>query len=292
MQFAAERRGDDRRDEHRHQRAGELRHQLGEMDVAGQHHMRRADARMRGDDALSHAGRIDLQHRRILEDARAGGFRRGRKPERIVERMQAEAARIMQPVKIARRMQRLAHPLGRPRLDRHAEFAGHERRFVRHRAACRRSSTHAASRSRTIRRPASRARRSRTYSAPATERAHSALAASRPTRSISASGLRGKSRQHDAGVAARCAPGDALRLQHHDRPAEPRDLARGGQAGKARADDADIDVELDGQPRAGRAFHPRRGMPVRAIGLGFGRQHEVPLVRRLGPASNKKPDHA
>ena len=235
---------------------GELRHELRQMHVAGEHHMRRADARMAGDDALAHARRIDLQHRRILEDARAGGFGRGGKTERVIERMQAEAARIMQPMKIARRMQRLAHPVGRPRLDRRAEFAGHAALLHAPSRGCRRFSTRAASRFRTSAAPGMSRAALRTYSAPASERAHSALAWSRPTRSISASAPTRKSRQHDAGVAAGSAPGDALRLQHDDRPAEPRDLARGGQAGQSRADDADVDVELDGEPRRGPGFPP------------------------------------
>ena len=36
-------------------------------------------------------------------------------------------------------------------------------------------------------------------------------------------------------------------LQHDDRPAAPRDLARRREPGKPAADDADIDVEIEGQ---------------------------------------------
>ena len=62
------------------------------------------------------------------------GFGRGGEAERIVQRMQAEAARIMQPMEIARRMQRLAHPVGRPRLDRRAAGRCGDRRVAVRRA--------------------------------------------------------------------------------------------------------------------------------------------------------------
>ena len=56
--------------------------------------------------------------------------------------------------------------------------------------------------------------------------------------------------KHETVVAAGRVPGDAAGLQQRDRPAAPRELARRGQPGKAAADDADVDVEIEGQPAA------------------------------------------
>ncbi len=66
----------------------------------------------------------------------------------------------------------------------------------------------------------------------------------------------GEARQHEAVIAAGRVPGDALGLQHRDRPAAPRDLARDGQAGEAAADHADIDVEIEGERARARAPAP------------------------------------
>ena len=258
--------------EDRQQRLGELRHEIRQMRVAGENHMRRPDPRMTRDDALSHARRIDFQHGRVLEDAGARGFGGGGQTERVIERMQAEAARIMQAVKIARRMQRLAHPVGRPRLDRRSEFADQESRFVRHRAGVV-GLRHL--------QPAALGQIHARHVAGGAAHIFSARFGACPERLglFEADALDQRvgadriARQHDTGVAAGGAPADALRLQHDDRPAEPRDLVRNGEAGEARADDADVHVELDGEPRAIRAFHPGRGIPVRPVGLRFGGQH-------------------
>ena len=49
-------------------------------------------------------------------------------------------------------------------------------------------------------------------------------------------------------------------------------------AGQESTDDAKVDVEFDGEPRARRTFHPGRGMPVRPIGLRFRGQHCAPVI--------------
>jgi hypothetical protein len=83
----------------------------------------------------------------------------------------------------------------------------------------------------------------------------------------------GKAGQDEPVVAAGRGPGDAARLQHHDRPAAPRDLARGGQAGEAATDHADVNVEIEGErPAQGRSHH-RRGVPGRRIVRLLGRVH-------------------
>ena len=79
--------------------------------------------------------------------------------------------------------------------------------------------------------------------------------------------------QHEAVVAAGRVPGDARGLQHRHRPAAARDLARGGQAGEAAADHADVDVEVEGErPALGRRHHGR-GVPGRRVGRRLGRVH-------------------
>ena len=240
--------------EDRQQRAGELRNELRHVHVAGQHHMRGADARMLVTTRLRTPAGIDLQHRRILEDARAGGFRRGGEPQRIVERMQAEAARIMQPVEIARRLQRLAHPLGRPRLDRRAEFAGQQRRLVRHRAGVVGFRHMQPAVLRTAPCPACRGRHCAHIRRPPRTAPTAPWPCSRPTRSISASaptanpGSTTPVLRPDALQATLCASSTTT-----DQPSRATSRAA-VRPGKPRADDADVDVELDG--RAARRAGP------------------------------------
>ena len=57
------------------------------------------------------------ERRRVLEDARAGLFRRGGEAERVIERMDVEGAREMHRAEIALVDQLGAHALGRPDFD-------------------------------------------------------------------------------------------------------------------------------------------------------------------------------
>ena len=49
---------------------------------------------------------------------------------------------------------------------------------------------------------------------------------------------------HEAAIAPRSAPADALRLQHHDRFARPGEMEGRGQPGEPAADDADIGLDV------------------------------------------------
>ena len=73
------------------------------------------------DDPLAHAGGVDRQRRRLLEDARTRRFRGGRKPERVVERMDMECLRREHRVEIVVALEHLAHALDRPAFDLPAE---------------------------------------------------------------------------------------------------------------------------------------------------------------------------
>ena len=83
----------------------------------------------------------------------------------------------------------------------------------------------------------------------------------------------GKARQHEAGIAAGRARRQPARFQQHDRPAGPRQFPRRRQSGKAAADHADIDVEVDVQRRPPRRVHHGGGVPALAIGCGIGFAH-------------------
>ena len=80
-------------------------------------------------------------------------------------------------------------------------------------------------------------------------------------------GVLGKARQHEAGIAAGCRPSHAAGFQYRHRPAALCHLARDSEAGKAGADHADIDVDIEIQPLARRAGHPGRLVPAARHGL-------------------------
>ena len=84
------------------------------MHAAGEHDMRGAHAPGRRDDALAHALDVDLQRRRVLEDARSLGFRQFRQTQRIVERVDVKGTRQMQRMEIVIGSQNVPDPLGRP----------------------------------------------------------------------------------------------------------------------------------------------------------------------------------
>src|SRR5262249_45624329 len=88
-----------------------------------------------------------------------------------------------------------------------------------------------------------------------------------------------KAGQYEAVVAARRTPGDAAALEHHHRPAAARDLARGGEPGKAGTDYTDVDVEVEGErPAIGRGHHGRR-VPARRVVRPLGIVHDFALPR-------------
>ena len=238
-------------------------------------------------DALAHAFGIDRERRRVLEDARARRFRRLRQPERIVERMDVKRARQMQGVEIVIGLEHLAHALGRPALDLGAEFLAVELHIRQDLIAVvdlgdlepagdRRDTGHAGlgDRGAHVSQPHLR-------QLPQRLGVLQADAADHPLHRLRKAG------QHEAVVAAGRVAGDAAGLQHRDRPAAPRELARRGQPGKAGADDADVDVEIEGQrPAHGRRHHGRR-VP--------GRARRMPARTRsrfLPRRSSRHPRHA
>ena len=91
------------------------------MDVAGEHDMVGAQPPARRDDALAHAGGVDRERRRLLEDARAGRFRGSGKPERIVQRMDVKRLRRVDGVEVVVALEHVAHALDRPAFDLPAE---------------------------------------------------------------------------------------------------------------------------------------------------------------------------
>ncbi len=91
----------------------------------------------------------------------------------------------------------------------------------------------------------------------------------------------GKSRRHEPAIAARRAARDPIRLQHRDRPAAPRDLARDRQPGKPGADDADIDIEIVGERRPLRRRNHGCGVPGRPVWSWLGRHRPLMPRRHL-----------
>ena len=232
-----------------------------------------AHARGRGDDPLAHAFDVDCERRRVLEDARSRRFCEFRQPERIVERMDVKCARQMHGVEIVIGPELLPHALGRPGLDLGAELLPVELNLGQHLIAVvdlgrlepagdRRDARHARLGN----------RRAHVFEAHLGERPQrlgvlQSDAADQPVHGG------GKAGQNETVVAAGRAPGDAATFHHHHRPSAPRDLARRGEPGKARADHADIDVEIEGErPARGRRHHARR-VPGRHVGGSLGRVH-------------------
>ena len=99
----------------------------------------------------------------------------------------------------------------------------------------------------------------------------------------------GEARQHEAVVAPGGVPGDATGFQHRHRPAAPRDLARGREPGEAGADDADVDVEIEGQRPARGGRHHGGGVPARRVGRPHLGVHVI-FPRLVAAAPH--PDHA
>ena len=81
-------------------------------------------------------------------------------------------------------------------------------------------------------------------------------------------------RHHRAELMAGCVPADMPAFEHRDAGAEPRGLQRHRQAGKPRADHADVDIQIERQPRA---FAHRRG--VGSVGRACGSLAHVVFLR-------------
>src|SRR3974390_3129494 len=92
-----------------------------------------------------------------------------------------------------------------------------------------------------------------------------------------------KARQNEAGVAPRSRPGDAVRLQHRHGPFALRHLPRDGQAGEAGADHADINIEIEVEPRVFGACNPGRLVPTRFCVLAFAHRFPAPIDHTAAP---------
>ena len=262
LEPAADRLGGHHISPDRQQRARDARHQLAEMDIAGEHHVIRTQPSAGRGDALANAGGVDRQRRRLLEDARARRLRRGRKTERVVQRMDVERLRRVHRVEIVVALEHVAHALDRPAFDLAAELLADQTDggevvvgVIRFRDL----------------EPALLDRIDAGHIGVADRGAHVVEAGLRerpqrlgvvePDPLDHRLHVASEARQHEAGVAAGRVPGDRVRLDHHHRPAAARHFARGGQPGEAGADHADIDVDIAGHRGAlGRADH-RIGIP-------------------------------
>ena len=272
----------------RQQRRRELRHQLAEMDVGGEHDMGRAHARVRRVDALAHAAGVDRERRRFLEDAHAGLFRLVGEAERVIERMDVKGVWIMQRAEIARIGQLLAHARGRPRFHLGADPAqpfgvpAHGVVIIglgdvqppRHRIDARHAGLF--DRAAHVVDAVFRQRIKMLGVVEADALDHGVDVFMEPG-------------QHEAGIAPGGGPGDASRLQHRHRPAALGDLARDRQPGKPRADDADIDVELEGQFAAVPACNPGRLVP--AIDCAIAVAHRLTIAARMLDCRRFEIDH-
>ena len=231
-----------------------------------------AQPRARRDDTFAHAGRIDRQRRRAFENARAVAFRRRRERQRVIERMDGDRLEIIDGVIVALAVQHRAHALGRPAFDLAAEIVEEPHQAQEFVAIVDLGHVEPAG----LRIDAGdalfldgvadviepglgqRPQRLRALEADAADQLF---------------GVGGKARQHEAGIAAGRARRQPARFQQHDRPAGPRQFARRRQPGKAAADHADIDVEIDVQRRPPRRVHHGGGVPALAIGCGIGFAH-------------------
>ena len=230
-------------------------------------------------DALAHAGRIDRERRRVLEDARAVLLGIGREAERVIERMDVERCREMQRLKIVRAAQHFAHLLGRPGFHVGAKIDAQHRGMLDQGPlvvdAAHREPALARLRMRHIGRGTAHVLDTLLGQRP------QLLRARQPNPVDDRVDPLGKSRRDESAVAPRRTGGDALRFQHRDRPAAPRQLARSREARKPGADHAGIDVEIVVErPPLRRRDHGRR-IPGRAVGMvPFG--HRPLMPRRQG----------
>src|SRR5690242_8329163 len=82
-----------------------------------------------------------------------------------------------------------------------------------------------------------------------------------------------KARQYETEIASGSAGSHGLGLQHRHRPAAPRHFASDRQAGEPTADDTDIHVEIEGQPRPTGRWDRLLGIPTRPAGVRIVRLH-------------------
>ncbi len=102
---------------HRQQRVGQPLQRRAEMHAASQHDMGGPQLALRRGDPLSDAGQIKADHRRCLENARAGLLGERREAMHVAAAIDLECLGIMDGVEITRRSQNPAHTIGLPALD-------------------------------------------------------------------------------------------------------------------------------------------------------------------------------
>ncbi len=222
--------------------------------------------------ALAHPGGIDADRACVLKNPRAMFFRVGGKAERVIERMNVEGLREVQPLEIVRAAQHLTHLVGRPRLDVRAEIDAQHRGMLEQF----RLIVGAADREP----PLARLDAGHSGFADAAANVVDAgdgkrpqfLRARQPDAIHDRIDALGESRRHESRIASRRAACDLARLQHRNRPAAPRDLTRDREPGEPATDDADIDIEVVGESRTLRRCDRRRGVP----GSWFGHHPLMP----------------
>ena len=218
------------------------------MDVAGEHDMRGAQARLRRDDALADSRRIDRDHRRVLEDPRAGLSRQHGEAMDIAAAVDLERFWIIHAVEIALGLQFGAHAIDLPALDLGIEILGQHLQPADQPVAdvdvgdFQRAFAEGAERNQ-------RCRGADVFGALPRQRPQFAgVLETDPFDQVAE--RHAKTRHHRAELMAGRIPADMAALEHGDAGPEPCRFARHGEAGKAGADHADIDIEIEGQPRA------------------------------------------
>jgi len=200
------------------------------------------------DEAPGHGGLDDSLAQGVL----GGLFRRRRQPERIIERMDMKGPGVMHRLEIMRAAQHLAHLIGRPGFHvgaevhaQHGDMVDQALRVVgaphREASVARQHAGHIGLGDRAA----------HVFDAGVRQRPQ-LLGARQADPLDDRLDTLGKSRRHEAAIAARCVRRNPLRLQHRDRPAAPRNFARDREPGKSGADDAKIDVEVMAQRRPPR----------------------------------------
>ena len=236
----------------RQQRFRQPPQRRAEMDVAGEHDMRGAQPRRRRHDALANARGIDADHRRILEDPRPCPPRQRGKAMDIFAAVDLECLRIIHAVEIAVGLELGAHAVDLPALDFGLEilaehlqpadqgFAGIDVGDFQ-RAFAQRDARHQLF------------GRGGADIVGALLRQRPELAGVfQPDALDQVADRKAETRHHRAELMAGGIPADMAAFQHRDAGAKPRGLQRHRQPGKPRPDHADIDIEVERQPRAKR----------------------------------------
>ena len=246
-----------------------------EMNIAGEHDMRRAQPRRRRDDALANAGRIDADDRRVLENPSARPPRQRGQSVDIAAPIDLKRLRIIDAVKVAIGLKLIAHALDLPALGLDREI------IVQHLQPAQQAvaGIDIGDFERAL---AEIYARNLLLGREGANELHPLLR-QRPqfARRLEADTLdhvrdrKAKSGQHGAELMARGVPADVAAFENGNARAAPRRLQRDRQAGKPGADDADVDIQIEGKPALTQAFG------IRSAGGACGDLDHVVFLRSL-----------